>query len=166
MFKLSEKLGKLNIEQKLLFLATLFIPILVFAAYVNLILNEIHIVISEYLNPPNSLINFSVGGIRFNPYYLTIIGIIFNLSLIASSRNILNRKFENFLAFSVIAFLLLIARIFYIYYLCHQSFTEVSLKLFTSYIIEDLTTFVIFLPLLVWQISAFVRFRNQQLNLS
>lgn len=161
MFKLSEKLRKLNIEQKLLFLATLIIPLLVLLAFLHSIYAMIYKSFLEYLNPPKGTIDFSCcSGGSSSPFYLSIIGFASLLTLFISSIYIFIRNFSRSTIFliisSLIAYFLLIARYYFI---------ELNNTL-SEYLIDniDLISFTLYLSiLLIWQISAFFKYRNQNL---
>ncbi len=163
MFKLSEKLRKLNIEQKLLFLATLLIPMLVFVAYVNIIFNETYMILSEYFNPPTGSLDFSCcSSGSYGPFYLTILGFSSVLTLFISSIYTFKLNYTKSVLFltisSLITYFLLVAS-FYI--MTHNKVISQS-----NYVIEnlDFISFTLFISLLlIWQISVYFRFRNQKL---
>lgn len=161
MIKLSEKFSKLNIDQKLLFLATLLIPFLVFAVYINLIFNEIYTVVSEYLNPPKFYISNCWYG--FIPFYLTILGFSSLFTLSVSSFYIIVRNLSKSLIFLGISVFI---TYFFLFGRCYY-FSQNTRGTLLDYLLNsiDLITYTFYISiLLIWQISAFSRYKTIKLS--
>jgi hypothetical protein len=156
MFKLSEKLGKLNFEQKLLLLATLFVPTLIFVVFLNLAFNEIYIL----LFPPDPRINFSSGS-AIKSFYFSGIGILSLVTLLTSAIVVLYRKLVISLVFLTITLLLILTRIFQVGQNIFYNYLEPSPELIFYSFIEDIIFFGIVSFLFIWQISIYLRIRNQ-----
>lgn len=164
MSKIAKKLSKLNVEQKLLFLATLIVPTFIFVIFLNSAFNEIYSIIHKILFPPTTNIDFSNCGVRIQPFYLSIIGIISILTLSMSSFSILRRNFKTSILFLVITLLIILTRILEIYFFVFQNFNKPSFDLVFYFVIEDLIFFAIVSFLFVWQFTIFYRIPNAKLS--
>lgn len=163
MLKISEKLSNLNLEQKLLFLATLVVPTFVFVIFLNLAFNEMYSMVHKFLFPPTTNIDFSVCGVRIQPFYFSIVGSISLLTLSISTVSILRTNFKTSLFFLGLTLFIIFSRILEIYFFVFQNFNKPSFELVFYFVIEDLIFFAIVLFLLIWQISIFYRMPKTKL---
>ena len=164
MFKLSEKLNILNLEQKFLFLATLIVPTLIFVILLISAFNKIYTEVYKFLFPPQTNIDFSCCyGIIIQSFYFSISGLISLVTLSISGILVLYRKFRISLVFIMITLLLILTRVLGIIYY-YQNFLEHSYDLVFYNLIEDFIYFGIVSFLLFWQISILLRISMQLLK--
>lgn len=165
MLKFSNKISNLNFEQKLLFLATLAIPAIIFIGLFDLAIREIYSLISDYLFPLDPRINFSSCGIGIDPLPIPY-AILCALTLFFSSISILRQKFISSLIFISATLSLIVLRATSIFYLFNQIFNEFSFERLANYLISDFIAFVVVSILFIWQISILwrIRVKNSQMN--
>lgn len=148
MIKLTKKFGSLNLEERLLFVATLIIPIIVFGGIFFYLSKEIYFETDKYFFPPaKTQLDISVTYGLYLPFYLIGYIIIVAILLTFSSLFLLHRKYSFAISLAILSIIIIVTRIFMVQGLLPDNQDEFAIQF-----VDGLFLFIIS-TILIWQIS-------------